>query len=63
MNMPLALVPTDSPAPTPPVGQTYAYCPARQINLVSDGRPFVEVANFFGPSMTINSSGSTKDDD
>uniref|UniRef100_UPI003670C40F hypothetical protein n=2 Tax=Bacillati TaxID=1783272 RepID=UPI003670C40F len=61
--MPFALLgPTAAPA-VGSVGESFSYCPIRQLNVTPGGAAFVEVADFFGPSMTVNSSGTKKDDD
>ncbi|MFF4245191.1 hypothetical protein ACFYY2_12040 [Streptomyces sp. NPDC001822] len=41
----------------------YRYDEESQVNVTPEGVPFVEVADFFGPSYTHNSSGHKKDDD
>lgn len=43
----------------------YTYDEERQLNVTSSGAVFVEVADFFGPTMTLKAGGgpARKDDD
>lgn len=62
MSMPFALLSrTDTPVITEV--QEFSYSSQRQVNVTPAGVPFVAASNFFGPSMTHNSSGLSKDDD